>query len=279
MRKLAFYACLALTLLLAGCVKEKIVTQPCNFTLKINEVKGSKVKFTVTPDNPDATYAFGVLLYEEETAGWPDEKLIEWQLDWMKNSYKEYSAQTQPCGSFADMYCYKGERSIKDTRLNQGTEYLLLVFQINPVTMEAIGPLYRERFTTLPVTKADLTFTVRNMGDGFIIIPDDPERIWFWEYEEESKITDVYGSPYFFYYDIIDMYDEYDFLENLLCRGEARWQFSRDDRSVRPGVKYTMALSAVTDGEISSDVLYMDFIDESGGIDIPYADYGITITE
>ena len=117
------------------------------------------------------------------------------------------------------------------------------------------------------------------MGDGFIIIPDDPERIWFWEYEEESKITDVYGSPFFFYYDVIDMYDEYDFLENLLCRGEARWQFSRDDRSVRSGVKYTMALSAVTDGEISSDVLYMDFIDESGGIDIPYADYGITITE
>ena len=48
---------------------------------------------------------------------------------------------------------------------------------------------------------------------------------------------------------------------------------------MRSGVKYTMALSAVTDGEISSDVLYMDFIDESGGIDIPYADYGITITE
>ena len=129
MRKLAFYACLALTLLLAGCVKEKIVTQPCNFTLKINEVRGSKVKFTVTPDNPDATYVFGVMLYEEETAGWPDEKLIEWQLDWMKNSYKEYSAQTQPCGSFADMYCYKGERSIKNTKLSQGTEYLIIILE------------------------------------------------------------------------------------------------------------------------------------------------------
>lgn len=279
MRKLVYVCGLALTLLLAGCVKEKIVTQPCNFTLKINEIMGSKVKFTVTPDNPDATFAFGVMTYDPEGMGsWSDEKLIEWQLGWMKDTYQQYCTDHEPVGSFADMFCYKGVRDIKDTRLSFGTDYLLMVFQINPVTIEAIGPLYKERFSTLPVTMTHLTYTVQNMGDGFIITPSDLERTWFWEYETEDKISEVYGSPYSFYYDAIDMYQEYDFLEGLLYQGESRWWFPRDDRSIRQGVKYTMSLSAVTqDGEISSDVLYMDFIYDSGEIKIPYADEGITI--
>ena len=47
MRKIALiFMALAL---LSSCKKEKIVSEPCTFDLKINWVKGTKVQFTVTP--------------------------------------------------------------------------------------------------------------------------------------------------------------------------------------------------------------------------------------
>ncbi|MCR4844913.1 MAG: hypothetical protein K5843_07985 [Bacteroidales bacterium] len=77
-------------------------------------------------------------------------------------------------------------------------------------------------------------------------------------------------------YDIIDMYEEYDFLENLLCQGVERWILPSDDPSIKEDVSYTMSLSGCGwDGEITSDVYYVDFIWHQGRVQFTYSDIPI----
>lgn len=269
MRKIAFI-CLALVLL-AGCSKEKIVTTSCPFDIKIDWVKGSKVQFTVTPGNPDACYCYGILSEDQPQSGWSDNDLVAWQLEWITEIYNSLEAAGE-AGSFADMFCYKGPRTIKQTKLSYGTDFVLMLFQINPQTKEAIGPLYRLPFSTLPVTKEDLFFTIHPEENGFTIIPSDPERTWFWDFETEEKINDVYSGAYFFYYSVLDMYEEYDFLDNLLYKGASGLTLPVLESSLLEGKQYVMAMSGCSGGEIDSDVYYAYFTIKDRKVSFTHSD-------
>lgn len=272
MKRIAFI-CLALALL-SGCSKEKIVSTSCTFDLKIDWVKGTKVQFTVTPGNPDACYCYGVMSADQPQAAWSDTELVEWQLGWITDIYNSLKG-TGEAGSFADMFCYKGPRTIKQTKLSSGVDFVLLVFQINPQTKEAIGPLYRLPFSTLPVTKEDLFFTIHPEENGFTIIPSDPERTWFWDFETDEKIRDVFSDAYFFYYSVLDLYEEYDFLENLLYKGPSGLTLPAITSDLPDGVQYTLAMSGCAGGEINSDVYYAKFTIKSGKITFTDSDVPI----
>lgn len=264
-------------LLMGACTKEKAaITKPCNFDIQIDWVKGSKVQFTVTPENPNAAYVYGIMHDDGDMSSWSDSELMEWQLDWMTDNYDGLEAEGTPHSSFADMFCYKGPRTIKSIQLSSGENWLLLVFQMNPQTQKPIGSLYKVPFSTLPVEMKEMSFEIQAQGDRFTIVPSDMERTWFWEYEAKEKIEEIYGSPYFFFYDIIDMYEEYDFLENLLCQGAVRYFLPSDDPSIKEDVKYTMSLSGCGwDGEITSEVYYVEFIWHQGQIQFTYSDIPI----
>ena len=118
-----------------------------------------------------------------------------------------------------------------------------------------------------------MSFKIVCSGNRFTIIPSDLERTWFWEYESEEKLMDVYETPFFFYYSIIDMYDQYDVLDHLLSKGVDTWTLPEDDRSIKEGIVYNMVMSACyTDGEICSEVLYANFIYQDGKVSFPYSD-------
>lgn len=280
MRKISVLLCLAAVLLLSGCAKEKLVTKPCGFDVRIEWVRSSKLQFTVKADNENATYVYGIMsLDDSDMSTWSDERLMEWQLEWMMDTYElmqeEQDEDDAPLSPFYQLFCFKGSRTIKETRLSPGCNYQVLVFQVNPETLKAIGPLYRVPFTTVPMEKKDITFTLQNYGDSFTIIPSDPEVDWFWEYETEERIDDVYGAAFFFFYNIIDMYDEYDFLSHLLCKGPEEWRFPEDDPSIREGENYILTIATITNGEISSDVSYAEFNFQDGRLTFTYNDFPV----
>ena len=264
-------------LLMGACTKEKAVsTKPCEFEITIDWVKGSKVQFTVTPDNPNAAYAYGIIAEDDVLDTSSDSQFMEWQLGWMKESYDALEADGIPHSSFLDLFCYKGTRTIRNIRLSTGKDWLLMLFQVNPETQEAIGPLYKIPFSTPPVEMMEMSFEILAQGERFTIVPSDLDRTWFWEYEATEKIEEVYGNPYFFFYEIIDMYEQYDFLDNLLCQGVERWILPSDDPSIKEDVSYTMSLSGCGwDGEITSDVYYVEFIWHQGRVQFTYSDIPI----
>ena len=274
MRKL-LYLCLA-GLVTLGCSKEKMVTSACDFELKVDWVKGSRAQFSVTPAIEGATYAYIVISDDHSQYGRNDTEIIAYQMNWLRTIYSDLQKEGDVSGSFSDICCFKGPRTIKSKFLSSDKDYELLVFQVNPETDQPIGPLYTCAFHTKPIPKVDLGFTVRYQDNMFYIQPEDKTVRWFWEYELDDKIQDVYDDPFIFLYEIIDMYDEYGFLEHALCLGDQSWELPRDDRSIKEGASYTLALSAcTTEGEICSYVMYAGFTFQNGKISFTYADFPV----
>ena len=274
MRKL-LYICLA-GMLAVGCTKDKPVTVPCEFHLQTEWVKGSRAQFTITPSQNNAYYCYGVIAADHPLYNQSDAEIIRYQTEWMHSDYANLRKEGHSDGDFLDMFCYKGVRAVKSTLLPPDTEHKLIVCQINPQTCEFIGPTHSKVFHTQPVPEVDLTFSIQYKDNMFRILPSDKNVTWFWEYEREEKVYDVYEDPYFFYYDIIDMYDDYGFLHHSLCMGDVEWVQPRDDRSIREGVPYVITLSACTaDGEICSDVVYAEFVFQNGKITFTYADFPV----
>ena len=145
MRKLVI-ACLTLAMM-AGCAKEKLVTEPCGFDVKVNWVKGSRVGVTITPDNNLAYYSYGVMA-EEDYVRFTESEVIDIQLEWMTSGYSAEGTGKKPSCTFADMYFYQGERTIRITGLATGQDYRLLVFQLNPETNK-VGYIYKSYTTKL----------------------------------------------------------------------------------------------------------------------------------
>ena len=277
MRKLVI-ACLALAMM-AGCAKEKLVTEPCGFDVKVNWVKGSRVEVTITPDNNLAYYSYGVMA-EEDYVRFTESEVIDIQLEWMTSGYSAEGTGKKPSCTFADMYFYQGERTIRITELTTGQDYRLLVFQLNPETNKVVGPLYKVPFQTLPVEKKPMSFRIECSGSRFVIIPEDQERTWFWEYERDARIFDQYGSPAHFFTSIIDMYYEYDFLQHLISKGAEGWLLPDDDRSIREDEPYTLAVSGCSsDGELTSDLYYADFVYHQGAVTFTHADFPVVYTQ
>lgn len=269
MRKL-LYICLA-GLLVLGCSKDKPVTTPCGFDLKVDWVKGSRAQFTITPDNSNARYCYGVIAADHPLYNQSDAEIIQFQMDWMNSDYANLGKEGKTDGDFLDMFCYKGVRTVKSILLPPDIDHKLLVFQVNSQTCELVGPIHSIVFHTQHVPEVELTFTIESQDNMFRILPSDKSVTWFWEYEREDRIYDVYEDAYYFYYDIIDLYDEYGFLEHNLSIGDDEWVLPRDDRSIREGVKYIMMMSACTaDGEICSDVTYAEFVYQDGKVSFTF---------
>lgn len=273
MRKL-LYLCLT-GLLALGCTKEKLATEPCDFQLKMDWVKGTRAQFTITPSDPNACYAYGTLLADNPLYDETDEEIINFQLEWMDSEYAELRKDGVVEGDFVDLFCFIGSRTLQCKLLPPDVDQKLLVFQIHPETHTVLGPLHKLEFRTKPVRDQEINFTIQHKDNMFRILPSDKEMTWFCEYEKDAKIEDVYGAPYYFFYDIICMYEDYGFLENRLLRGDVEWVLPQDDRSIQEGVLYEMMMSACTDGEISSVVYYVDFIYENGKIQFVKSDVPI----
>lgn len=263
MRKLVF-AWMAAVLAL-GCTKEKIATEPCRFDITVDLVTGSKIQATITPEDENACYLFSFLSSDQPQYDWNDAELTDFQLGWMEDMYQNVQ-ESGGVSSFLDMFGYKGPRTIRSLQFHDDMDYRLTVIQINPETREAVGPVHRVDSHTKPIKKTDITFRIQYGGDLLRIIPSNDSDTWFWEYEKESLIIGTYSTPYFFFYSVIDMYEQYGFLENQICKGPEEWKLTRDDHSFKPDTVYTLCLSGCEDGEITSEVYYLDFIYQNGQI-------------
>ena len=273
MRKFVI-ACMALAMM-AGCSKEKLLTEPCSFDIKVNWERGSRVQITVTPANDFAYYSYGVMM-EEDYQRYTESEVLDIQLEWMYNGYFYYTGDDVPSCSFTDMYFFQGERSLRLTPLEPGTDYRFLVFQINPETNKPIGSIHQVPFHTAPVDKSPMNFKLECSGTTFTIIPEDQERTYFWDYELDDTIFELYWTPAYFFTSLIDMYDQYDFLDHLISMGTEEWELPVDDRSIREDEPYTLAISGCDyGGEITSDIYYADFVYHQGYIMFGDADFPI----
>lgn len=251
-------------LLIAGCAsqKDRFNLAPCGFDVQITLVKGTRVNFTIVPGDEYAGYFYMVVSSYEPSYEDAPTSFINAQLEWMRDRYKMLSSDADFSGSFADVYCYRGTREIRQTSLVSGTEHKLYVAQVNPVTMELIGEPYVTRFKTLDVEKRDLTFQADYTGDRITITPSDPDAPYILEYENSSLIEYKYFTPGYYFMNLVYMYEDYSFVETIIRKGAVDLAFSDDNEETT----YTLMAAGYEGGEIVTDIYTQMFEYHKGSV-------------
>ena len=265
MRNALFIA--ACALLLAGCTaREVLVTEPVNLNFELQEVKRSKIIFKMDPANPDACYTYGLCSPSMEEYNLPDKQLAQYFLEIGIESYETISKNTGTRASFVDINCYRGTRTLRITGLNPDQDYKLVVFQVNPKDLEIVGDVICTPVHTLPIEMTDLSFTFQTQGDVMTITPSDPDCLYYWDYDSSDRIYDDYNGPGGFFYHLLDMFDEYGFMDEVYSKGPEQYDFGKDN--LRVGKEYYIVAAACDDGEKTSKLQVMSFIYVRGKIEI-----------
>ena len=257
----------AALLLLGGCTaKEVLITEPVSLDLKIEQVKGSKIVFTVTPGNPDACYAVSVLPANLAEYDMPDREMALYLLSIGADTFRNRKKGGAYEGSFADMWCFRGSRTHRATHLDSDTDHRLLVFQVNPSTQTLIGNVIGLTVRTKPVQMRELSFSYKLNGHVLTITPSDPELPYYWDYDRESRVYGNYNWPYGYFYSLVDMYDQYGFVEKVYSQGPEDYDFSGD--WLKDGETYLLTAGACEDGEITSRVSALTLLYKDGKMEI-----------
>lgn len=256
MRKLAY---LAFGLLLAAACTQKIiiVTSPCNFDVSLEEIRGTKVWVKVVPENPDAAYAISVIPASDPSYDKSDNALAAEQIAYMKSVFQGQGES----GSFADRFCYRGERTLKYKNLTEGTLYKLVLLQMSPEEQSMVGKPAVTAFRTRDIVMdEDLSFDVSFDGGRMTITPSDPDKPYLWEYENTGLIEREYLTPENFAYQILDLYEEYHFMDQMVYRGAVEWDFYAEDYALLEDEDITLMVAGYADGEMNTPLTVVRFI-------------------
>lgn len=258
MRKIILLAACLLTL--AGCSKEQISSRPCEFDVKITDLKGDKIRFTITPSNAEAYYAYRLEPEYWEPYHLSGDALLQAEMEDLVNEYKLFDLDKNPNVDFADAFCYQEQAELVELFLDRRMNYKLVVFQVNPWRMEGLGTPKEVYFRTPDVEFVDLHFNLDFDGDTLRIHPSDPDATYYWDYEEVQIVDSEYNSPISYYHILVDMYEQYGFMDSQVSRGDNEWVFPRDDKSLAPGRECYLVLAGYRDGEINSEKTIVKFV-------------------
>lgn len=270
MRKALSY-CVVAGLLLCACMgKEKGSVKPTTFGVSVEEVHGTSVEFTIHPEDEQAWYAYTILNeYYEIAYNWDDKAVADNEFEVMRNSYEYYyQEQVNNTASFSDIFCYKGTRRFTEKFLVPDTDYRIVVFQLDPYKRAVTGGTCSEYLRTREVEYSDATFDIRFSGDTLRIIPSDASVTYFWDCNESIFVEEDFGGQDYYFRMLVYMYQEYNFMENLLHRGTLEWVFSRDDKSIKENDRRAVMVAGYADGEINTPLTTATFIYHRDGIEV-----------
>ena len=152
------------------------------------------------------------------------------------------------------------------TGITPDQDYKLVVFQVNPKDLEIVGDVICTPVHTLPIEMTDLSFTFQTQGDVMTITPSDPDCLYYWDYDSSERIYDDYNGPGGFFYHLLDMFDEYGFMDEVYSKGPEQYDFGKDN--LRVGKEYIIVAAACDDGEKTSKLQVLSFIYVRGKIEI-----------
>ena len=259
------YLILPLVALLAGCTaKDTMVTTPVDIGFKIERIKSGKVYLTVTCPNPDAYYFCKVRYMDPDSPVLSDREMALESIELAKLNYEIRKQNRDIHARLIDLSAYRGSRSIKDTELSGGNTYRLLLFQVNPEDLSIIGDVKGETFQTPRVEMKDMDFTFAAEGNQLLVTPSDGDRTYYCDFEREERIYDDYMSPKGYFYSVVDLYEDYGFMGNVLSRGPARYDLSKT--RLIEGEKYLVIAAAydLQQEEITSRCIVSEFTYQGG---------------
>ena len=249
----------------------KRLDQPTSFSIKVTYISPTRVEISIDPANPDVWYTVTGTSEGDMTFPMSDEIIADGSLDQFEMIYSSYQEFHDYRASFRDMFCYQGHVDFRLKEIQPGKKHRLIVCQVHPDTHKRIGEVYTLDVETPSIQKSDLTFDIKFEGSSVTITPSREGESFFWDYEKKDLIDANYSmSEDRFLYSLLDMYNQYGFIDHMVYSSTVLWDFAAQDRD-RPteGQTYTLAVAGVdTNGELTTRVYYERFVYHQNGIEV-----------
>lgn len=246
--------------LFSACKKEE--NRPTEIKVQLESVSGSRARFTVAPISSRAYYSYVLVKESDPNYNEPATVICKNEIQEMVNALPYFET-----GSFTDIFCFCGSRQFTMRLLEDDKDFKFIVFQINPKTYKLIGEPVVCNFHTNPVPDRDLHFDVNSDGDLLTITPSDDNLTYIWGCEESELINDIYGFASYYLYKVVEMYQEYGFLDILYEQGTVIFDLSTES-NMGNGTEYTFAISGCEGGEFTTPVTVVRFRYHPGNIEI-----------
>lgn len=266
-RRLSHLLLFPIIFILAACsAKDVMVTEPVDIHLTLDKVKSRKVYYTVTSANQDASYYVGLRYVDPKEPPMSDLQLAQAFLASERMNYDVLKENRDIHANLADLSTYKGSRSLKKSHLAYGKDYRLLLFQVNPKDLSIIGNIQGESIHTPELDILDVDFSFSIKSGKLTITPSGNDFSYYWDYESETRIYDDYLSPSNYLYSVIDMYEDFGFMNNVLSKGVT--EFDLLEGPMIDGTNYIVVVAAYdpAQGEINSDYKVFEFHYKNGQI-------------
>ena len=257
-------------ILLTGCFgKERGSVKPTTFSISINDVHGTSTSFTIHPGDENAWYAY-TILNKNFDLNYSDSEadIAENEFFYMLMSYNNYfTQQSNNTARFSDIFCYQGTRDFTERFLVPDTSYRIVVFQIDPYERVLIDRWGSEYLQTRHLEYSDLTFDLSFSKDTLRIVPSIPDATYLWDCVDTDDILIDYGDANYYFRSLVYLYQDYDFIGNILSTGTVEWVFSRDDKSIGEGDRRTVIVAGYADGDVNTELTKVSFVYHKDGIE------------
>ena len=270
MRRLFYIAILALTL---GSCNRKAV-QPMDLKIHLEHTGGSRARFSVSTNNRDAYYTYALVSQYSEN-------YFNTDIDVARQSIRDHEETYSMAevyglhGSFSDLYLFRGSRQFTLEVLSPETDYRFIVFQVHPKTHAIIGEPLSSTFRTRAIPIRDLTFDVSFVGDNLHIVPSDSELTYIWDYEDAELVKTAYSRPIFYLYSLVEMYEEYGFLDSMLSKGPQSRNLTDSDEFLEEGEECVLVICGCERAEFTTQPVQILFRYQKGNVEVlDWAYYG-----
>ena len=250
--KRAIYLMLCILPLLAGCSKTRPLSDYPFTSIDISKICMDVAYIDIVPENNDFYFYFEVLEKSHYDKFGTEKELISTLDEKIKTEYDEFWYQYM---SFETLYLHKGAYDENYYTLDPGTDYVLVAYGYNDdlTPMEHVSTA---AFRTLDKKDCDLTFSVSLSGSVVTVTPSNDNDTYFWEYESVETVEEEYlGSAAFYYYDIVMLYWEYDFLPGFESQGvedsDLTWFYD-----IEPGDQFYLIASGYDQGFTTDFYIY-----------------------
>ena len=253
------YYIILLAVLAASCTPKS--SRETTFTITVHDIHATKSRVKIESSNPDAYYSYGHIREDMEPYfSMSDMENARFQIDFCKEMMEYGSEEIDKSLSYVDKFCFRGTQEFRQLFLNPDQKNKVVVFQVDPKTLDVVGTPVSTMFQTKPLKMSDITFSITFGPDKVTIVPSNNDE-YYWDYENTETILAEYVDAIIYLQNLIFMYEDYGFMNSgVTDHGTVEWVFSEEDSTMVDGERCTLAICGYADGEINTDITTIEFI-------------------
>lgn len=254
MRRISFIAPLLL-LLAVSCNKLDFQVGDNPFMLEVKKVQAESVWVDIIPENNDFYYNYGICSVQEYERYRSDVEMIREREQSNHEAYDILVEEGYENGSYEEVMLYRAALYEpyygNMVSIDPETDYYLYAYAFDR-NNRPIGKIHKIQFRTPALTHSDISFSVDFFGSTITVTPSNNDQYLF-DYADAKELHETYfDTPTLYYYQIISIYEQYDFIDDMVSRG-----VDSDDVSeyyeLFPGYEIYLVVSGYDNG-ITSEI-------------------------